>query len=353
MLDRLVLLRRNAASGRLIAASYAGGLVVGLAISLAILMGFGIPPAALFNEMIKEAFFTSNGLAQTTTLAIPLAAAGLSALLAMRVSFWNVGIEGQLWIGAVAATAVALADFGPPALRLPMMLIAAALAGMAVIGVSLVLKLRFSVNEVITTLLMASIAYLLVQHLLFGAWKDPATNFPLSPSFDPAEILPAFGWGRVHGGVFIVVALGIVIALVIALTPLGLIAQAIASNPRAAFASGLPVRATITGFVLASGALAGLAGALIVTGTEHRLSQGIGVGYTFSGIVIGFLARLNALAALFVAFALAGIYAAGDVLKVFYSVPEPVVTLIQGVVLLSVLGGLFAANFRIVVRPGP
>lgn len=347
MPETMLLIRRQRVPARLGALCYAAGLVFGLALAGAVLVLMGVAPAALWEEFVVQTFLTSQGLAQTLTAATPLALVGLGAALAMRVEFWNIGIAGQLWMGAVAATWISLHDIGPEPLRVWLMLAVAALAGAAWIALPMVLRLRWAVSEVISTLLLGSIAFLWVQHLLFGAWRDAATGFASSQSFDPAERLPLLGWGQLHAGIWVALATGLAAAALTGVTRLGLYARAVGANRRAAKAAGLPVLATVAVFVLGSGALCGLAGAVIVTGTEYRLSQTIGGDYLFSGIVIAFLARAQPLAVLLAAFALGGFYTAGTVMKMFYGVSEAVVLLAQGLVLLSILSFQLFATFRI------
>ena len=350
MLDTALLIRRQDVPVWLSVATYAGGLIFGLCAAALCLVQLGVPADALWQEFVVQTFLTQQGLGQTLTAAIPLVLVSLGAALSMRVRFWNIGIEGQLWLGAMAATWISLHDFGPGPLRLWLMMAAALVAGALWMALPLALKLLWTVSEVISTLLMGSIAFLWVQHLLFGAWRDAATGFPTSTTLDPVERLPLLGWDQLHAGLWIALAAVVVCALLTGVTRLGFYARAVGANRRAALASGLPVLLTVCVFVLGSGALCGLAGAVIVSGTEFRLTQSIGAGYLFSGIVVAYLARSNPLGVLVVAFVLGGIYTAGNVLKVFYGVSEAVVLLAQGIVLMSVLCAQLFGDYRIVTR---
>lgn len=347
MLDRLVLERRAAVPRALAILTFAGSLLVAGLIAGAILVLAGVPATQLAEELIVQVFLTSDGLAQTTTLAIPLGLAGLAAAMAFRVGFWNIGVEGQLLLGAIAATAIAVFDIGPTPLRLASMLAAAALAGAAWIALPVLLRQRWNVSEIVVTLLMGSIAFLLLQHLLFGVLREPSANFPVSPSFDDAEKLPGLGWGRVHAGLFVALGAAGALAVLVRATRAGFYARFVGKGPLAARAAGLPVTAVMVGFALLSGALAGLAGGVIVAGTEHRLTQFVGMNATFSGIVVATLALLDPLGVLIAAFLVAGVYVAGGTLKVFYGVSEGVVVLIQGIVLLTFLVSRFGATFRV------
>jgi simple sugar transport system permease protein len=350
MLDRLALERRASVPRVLAAASFAGSLAAGLLVSALVLVLAGVPASLLLEELVVQVFLTSDGLAQTVTTAIPLVLAGLCAAMAFRVGFWNIGIEGQLWLGAIAATAVSVHDLGPPGLRLALLLLASALAGALWIGIPLLLKLRLGVSEIVVSLLLANVAFLLLQHVLFGVLRDPGANFPVSPPFGPEEQLGRLGWGRTHMGLLLALAAALLAALLVHATRPGFYARVIGAGPAAARTAGLPVLATVAGFVLLSGGLAGLAGGVVVTGTEYRLTQFVGLNATFSGIVVATLARLDPLGVVVAAFLVAGLYVAGGTLKVFYGVSEGIVVLIQGILLLLLLVGQFVATFRVAVR---
>ena len=351
MLDRITLERRQAVGLGGEVGAYLGGLAGGLAIAAIVLVVAGVPANALAQELLVQVFLTSGGLAQTVTIAIPLILAGLASALAMRVRFWNIGIEGQLWLGAIGASGVALFDVGPEPLRLPLMLAAAALLGAGWIGVPLFFRLRLGTSEIVLTLLLSNVAYLLLQHLVFGPWQDPANSFPVSSAFDPPEQLSRLGFGNVHAGLAVALVAAVVAWIVVGRTRLGFSAAAGGGNPVAARAAGLPIGATIAAMVLLSGALAGLAGAVTIAGSEYRLTQYVGINATFSGIVIAFLARFHPLGVVAAALALAGLYNAGATLKVFYGLSDAVVVLIQGIVLMSVLVAQFFSTYRIAIAP--
>ncbi|WP_246706435.1 ABC transporter permease [Rhizobium laguerreae] len=347
MIDTAFLVRRHAPSPVLSGLCYAGGLLFGLGVSAALLVQAGVSADALVDEFLVATFLTSEGLSQTLTAALPLALVGLSSAVAMRVRFWNIGIEGQLWLGAIAATWVALEGIGPETLRLPLMLVLAAFAGAAWIALPLWLKLKWGVNDVISTLILGSIAFLVVQHLLFGVWREPSTNFPVTAFYPESSRFAAVGWGQLHYGLLVVIAVTAVLWYALEYTRLGLYADAVGYNAKAAQAAGLPVRLTIIGLVLLSGALSGLAGATIVAGTEHRLSQVVGNGYLFSAIVIAYLARAKPIWIVLVALALAAVFTAGNVLKVFYGISEGMIVLVQGTVLISVLMAQFFSTYSL------
>ncbi|MGR3804589.1 ABC transporter permease [Marinibacterium profundimaris] len=351
MLETVTLERRQGAGAVRAALTYAGALALGLALSLAVLVAAGVPTGALFNELVVQVFLSPAGLARTVTMATPMMLGALAAALCLRLKFWNIGIEGQLWLGAICATAVALYDIGGP-LRLPLMMVAAMAGGALWILPSALLKMWLGVSEVIVTLLMSNIAFLLLQHLLFGPFRDPTFNFPTSPVFGEAEKLARFGWGDVNGGLVLALVAVALAALALGRLRYGYAARFVGDNPKAALALGFPAGRVLLLSILAGGAMAGLAGGVIVAGTEYRLTQAVGLNMTFNGIVIAALAR-NApgwipLVALFIA----GLYVAGASLKVFYGVSEGIVLIAQGIILLVLVTAQFVTTYRVRLARG-
>ena len=146
MLDTALLIRRQDVPVWLSVATYAGGLTFGLCAAALCLVQLGVPADALWQEFVVQTFLTQQGLGQTLTAAIPLVLVSLGAALSMRVRFWNIGIEGQLWLGAMAATWISLHDFGPGPLRLWLMMAAALVAGALWMALPLALKLLWNVS---------------------------------------------------------------------------------------------------------------------------------------------------------------------------------------------------------------
>ena len=341
------LIRRQEITWHLSVGSFTGGLTLGILLTVVILMVSGVSLSLIASEFIVQVFFNSAGLAQTTVTAIPLILVGLAATAAMKLQFWNIGLEGQVWMGALGATGIAIFDIGPEEIRLPLMLVAAIAAGAFAISIPVWLKLKYSVNEIIVTLLLVYVIFQVVEHLLFGAWQDPAQTFPVSPHFETAEKLDRIGWGSVHSGLWIALACGALMWLLMERSRFGYYATAVGYNPRTARGTGLPVLATIIAATLLSGGLAGLAGGIIVSGTEYRLTQFVGHGYTFSGIVIAFIARFRPAFVLVAAFAVGGVYSAGETLKVFYSLSEAIVVLIEGIILICLLVSEFFTHYQV------
>lgn len=327
--------------------TFAGGLLLGGALCVALLIQAGVPADMLFEDLILQVFFQADGLAQTLTLSIPLILVGLTAALALRVRFWNIGIEGQLWLGAIAAMAVSIYGIGSDSYRWLLMLLAAMAGGALWIAIPLALKERFQASELVVTLLLSNVAYQLLLHLLFGIWRDPTQSFPVSPAIMTDERLTKLGFGNLHTGLFVSIGMVLCVTWMMERSRFGFQSRILGANRQVAQASGIAVGGTLIVMVLLSGAMAGLAGGLLVTGTEYRLTQHLGWNMTFSGIVIAFIARFRPVWVLPVAVILAGVYNAGASLKVFYGLTEATILLMQGLVLLSLLWCQFMAAFRI------
>ena len=322
-------------------------LLVGLLVSAAILVAAGVPAAALLNEFVVQTVFDAQNLRAVLFQAAPMILVGLAGALAFRARFWNLGLEGQMVWGAIGATAVALFDVGPPSLRLALMFVLALAGGLLWVLAPLLLKLRLGVNEIISTLMLNYIAGNFLLHLLYGSWKDAKDAFPHSPQFRAFERLPEFGASGVSSAILLAAVVALLAWWLVDVSRAGLYLRFVHANPRMAHAVGVPVRRMVLGSVLISGALAGVAGFVVASGQEGRLTQAFYQGYGFSGILIAFLARNSPLAATVVALLVAVLFVAGRSLQVFYQVPFAMVQLIQAIIVISVASSDFFIRHRL------
>ncbi|MEQ1943466.1 ABC transporter permease [Mesorhizobium sp. VNQ89] len=325
----------------------AAGIMLGLLISAMLLVLSGVNPSGLVNEFVVAIFTSKRNVAAVLSYAAPLTIVGLAAALAFKARFWNIGLEGQVILGAIGATLVANHDFGPPALRLVIMALAAMAAGVLWIGLPLFLKIRLQVNEIISTLLMNYIAFNLLLHLLYGPWKDPQSAFPNSKLFDEVERLMPIGWQNLNLALPIAVLLVLLTAWLLGMSRYGFLLNFVHANARMARALGVRIVGLTVLFALASGALAGFGGFIISTGIESRLTQSFFAGYGFSGILIAFLARNNPFAVAFFAVLVAILMVAGQSLQVFYQIPFAMVQLIQAIIVICVAASEFFIHYRL------
>lgn len=346
-LGRITLEIRQAVSPWQQALILAGGLVAGLAVAMVILMIAGVGPGALYEEFVLSIVSSAQSISGVLVQAAPLIIVGLSAAVAFKVRFWNIGIEGQMIFGSIFATFVAIHNIGPDHLRLALMLLAAALGGVAWIAIPAWLKLRVGINEIISTLLLNYVALNFLLHLLYGPWKDPRSAFPNSEQYEAVERLPLVGWESVGYALPLALVLALLCWWLLSVSRPGFFMRFASANPRMARAIGIPLGSVILGSALLSGALSGVAGFAISAGIEYRMTQSFFIGYGFSGILIGFLARNNPLAVVPVALFVAVLFVAGQSLQVFYQIPGAMVQLIQAIIVICVAASDFFIRHRI------
>lgn len=319
----------------------------------------GANPWRTYVAMFEGAFGSGYVWTETLVKATPLILTGLSVAIAFRMLFWNIGAEGQLVMGGIAASAVAL--FLPqqlpwlpqtPWLWIPLMIVAAVLAG-AVWGlVPALLKAYLKVNEIITTLMFNYIAILWYQFLFTTAWKDPeGFGFPGSALIPEITRLPRLS-GRLHAGLIIALIAAAVIWVIMEKTRRGYEIRLIGENPDAASYAGVSIINNIIIVMLLSGGLAGIAGVAEISGISYRLQHGLAEGYGFTGIIIAWLARLNPWAIILVSVLMAGLLVGGDQIQITMGLPASVSLVLQGLILLFVLGGEIFSRYRLrVIRP--
>jgi len=311
------------------------------------LVGRGVDIDSIYEEFVVFTFFNAAGISAVVVESIPLVLVGLGAAMAFRVNFWNIGIEGQMFMGAIGASIIALFNIGPDFLRLPLMLLFSVLFGMLWALGPAILKVRLNVNEIISTLLLNYIAYYFVLNQLFGPWKDPRDKFPHGEQYELSERLPEIGWEQVHYGIVVAAIAVVLVWWAVDRSRFGITSRFVGVNPRMALAVGLPVSVITAGSALASGGLAGSAGFVIAAATEYRLTFTMAAGYGFSGIVIAFLAGNRPIPTLIVAFLMGSLYVAGESMKIFYSLPDALVGLIQAIIVLSVIASEFFVRYRL------
>lgn len=348
-----VLPRENAGpwfAAGVVAASVALGFV---AIS-AIFLANGIDPLFAFAKIFGGSFFSAYGLQETVTKAIPLLIVGAGLCLPFQGKFWNIGAEGQILAGAVAATwaGVGFLQNLPPYLLIPSLFLVGFLAGAAFGAVPAFLKIKWGVNEVISTLMLNYIIMEFVQYLVVGPLKGPHQNgFAYSDNLPDAAQLPLVPGTRIH---FVTLAVGVVCCLLLFLvlkrSKLGYEIRVIGENQEAARYAGIDFLKVSVVMMAISGGLAGLAGVGEVAGLHHHLSDphNISAGYGFTAIIVAWLARLNPLAVILSAFFFAGILVGGDAIQISLKMPAATVNVFNGILLLFLIAGDFFIGNRVV-----
>jgi simple sugar transport system permease protein len=328
-----------------------------LSIVLALLVGgvvlalAGHNPLTVYNAMLQGAFGSVNGLAETTVKAIPLILAGLGVSVAFRMLLWNIGAEGQLYLGAIFATGLALyiIPTAPAILLIPAMVLAGFVGGALWALIPGALRAFLKVHEIITTLMLNYVAVLLSEWLVHGPWKDPkAFGFPGTPPLPDAAWLPSLGTTRVHLGIFFGLIAAAAIYVILRGTWWGYEIRVIGENERAARYAGINIPRNILLVMALSGGLAGIAGMSEVAGIAHQLQRNLSPGYGFTAIIVAWLAKLNPWMIIVVAFLLAGLLVGGDQLQMSLGLPAAIAPMLQGMILFFLLGSEMLTRYRLV-----
>ncbi len=341
--------RRSHTPRALLLAAPLGAVAFTLLIASLLVAWAGAPVARAYALLLEGGFGSRFAWTETLTRATPLILTGLAAAVAFRARLFNIGAEGQLYAGAIAAVAVGGLHGGVgfelhPWLLFPAMLLAAALAGALLLLGPAWLKSRLGVDEVVTTLLLNFIVLLGVSALLDGPMKDPAAmGWPQSVVLqDALNLGKLIERSRVHTGLLLALAAALALWALLKFTTLGFEIRAVGANARAAAFAGMPVGRVTLWVALLSGALAGLAGAVEVAGRAGYVTLDMSPGYGYSGIVIAMLAALHPLGVVAAAVFVAGILVGADSMSRAVNVPTYIADVIVAVALIAVLvAGLF------------
>ena len=332
--------------------------VVALVICGLLLLITGLNPVSTYQSMVRAAFTSNGAFNQTLALGTPLLFTGLAASVAFRMKIWNIGGEGQLYIGAVcaAATGIALGSDGQ-AIAVPAMLAAGILGGALWAAIPGLLRAYMNTSEVLTSLMLNYIAGLLMTYLIFDSnsyWRDvssaAAKAFPQGRTIAPASFWPGFTTGSlvVPLGLVIGLTLAVLLTIVLRSSRFGFQMRVISDSPGAGRYAGMNTRHMILGVMLLSGGLAGLGGASQVGDFSHLLDptglQGASFGY--AGIVVAAVARYNPWAVIVGSFLLGAITNAGASLQ-GASFPLGLVGTMEGIILLCVLGAEVFTRYRL------
>ena len=283
-----------------------------------------------YAHLFASALSTRFNLVETAVKATPLAFTGLAVAVAFRARFWNIGAEGQLLMGAMAAAFIGARQALPAWSLCPGMILAGAAAGALWAVIPAILKSRFKVDDVVTTLLLNFIIFYAMMALLDGPWKDPLSGYPDSPDIRmDAEFPILLRATRLHLGVLLAVLAAAGTWFLLQRTTFGFAVTAVGENPGAAAYAGIPVTRVILASAAVSGALAGLAGVGEVAGLHFQVMAGLSPGYGYTGIVIAMLARLNPLGVIPAAFFFAVITTGAEAMSRATGVPVFLADVIQ------------------------
>jgi len=312
------------------------------------LLVLGNNPFAIYGTILSGAFRSEMAIQATIKIMIPLLIASLGVMLAFKMKFWNIGGEGQLIMGGVFASYFALfhADW-PGFILFPVMFIAGIIGGGIWALIPAFFKVKFGTNETLFTLMLNYIALYLVSWLQEGPWRDPAANgFPKIASFDKSAVLPKlFG---VQIGWVIALILVAVLFVYLRYTKQGYEISVVGESRATATYAGMNVQKIILRTMFLSGAVTGIAGMVQVTGSDRTLTTGVAGGVGFTAIIVAWLAQLNPVSSLIIAFLFSVLEKGSSVVQSQFGLSTDCADVLQGIILFFVLGCEFFIRYKFV-----
>jgi simple sugar transport system permease protein len=323
--------------------------------ALVIWLGGGDPWRA-YTHIARYSFGSVGVLSDTLVKAIPLMLVGLACSIAFRMKLWNIGAEGQFFLGAYGASMIVLLpvlpEDAPQWLFILVMAISGMLFGALWAFIPAILKARFNVNEIISTLMLNYIAVEWNNYFIYAVWSEG--GFQMSRMFqrnawlprlsDYAKEIPAFSGLTTHFGLVFALVAAVILWWVLAKSQWGYEIRLTGDNPRAAEYAGISIKKNVVLVMMVSGALAGLAGMSEITGVVHRLQGAISPGYGFTGIIIAWLAKLNPLAVIVVSVLFGALILAGREVQ-----PAGIPTMIQGVIMVALIASDYFLRNRVTI----
>ena len=328
---------------------FLGALLFSLLVSSLLLAWQGKDALFGLNVLWQGSFGNLWALEGVLLKSIPLFLCSLGVAVAFRMQIWNIGAEGQFALGAIGATWMALLFPDLPGfILLPMMFTMAFLLGGAWAFIPAFLKLKLRVNEIISTLMLNYVAILLLDYLVFGIWKDPASHgFPMTPEFTSGAIIPFIGSSRVHWGLLFCLVVGIGLWGFMRFTRLGFELQASGEGARVARYAKIRYGRLVILVMCLSGGFAGWAGCVETSAVLNRLQPSLMVGYGYTAIVVAWLARLEPLNIAFAAFLLAALRVGVENMQLELQIPAAFGVIMEGMILLTVLAGQFFLTYKL------
>jgi simple sugar transport system permease protein len=306
-----------------------------------LLLVVGKDPVSIFWAIVISGFGNPFGLTETITRMTPIFLCALAVAIPAKAGLFNIGGEGQLHCGALAATVLVLyMRWLPHVMVIPSMILVAMVGGALWGMIPGLLRAWFQVDEILVSLMLNYVAIYIVEHLVHGPWKDPAAfGWPYTAPFPEWAVLPTWGQSNIHLGILLgLVAVGLVY-LVLRYTTWGFSVRLIEANTRTAQYINVHTARYIVILMVVGGAMAALAGLGEVSVIQKRLRPGISPGYGYTGFLVAWLARNNPLAIVPVAFLVGGLYSGADALQLTAGLPSATVDIFVGLTFLTFLVG--------------
>ncbi|MCQ2577268.1 MAG: ABC transporter permease [Treponema sp.] len=320
-----------------------------LVASAIIILCMGYNPLDVFSKIVKGSLGSAYRFRETVNKAIPLTMLSLGTAVAFRMKFWNIGAEGQFYMGAFAASFFALNCSNLPAIvLLPLMFVAAIVMSGIWAMIPAILKARFNASETLVTLMLNYVAAKYVSYLQYGPWKDPAGNgFPKIASFAKNAVLPkVFG---IHIGWIIVLFCAVLLYILFRKTKLGYEIDVLGESEATARYAGINVKRVMFTAVMISGGLCGIAGMMQASAIERSLSDQLSAGLGFTAVITTWLSQLNPLVMVIVSFLFSALIQGGNFLQSALKIPASMSQILQGIIIFFVLGSEFFLRYKVVV----
>jgi ABC-type uncharacterized transport system permease subunit len=331
-----VMMRRLRGAGRIVVAIFGALAIFGVFMATK-----GANPLQAYRDMFISTFGDSKSIGEILIRSAPIILAALAVAVPARAGLVNVGGEGQLIIGGVAAAGVSiwLGTHVSPGLVMLLMAVGAGLAGAAWASIAAALRLLSSINEAVTTLLMNYIAVDVMLFLIYDPWKDhKGSGQPATPPLPVGERLPLIGTSRVSLGIVIALVATAIVFLVMRYTSWGFRLRTVGGNPEAARRAGMRVGVLLVSAMAVGGLLAGLGGWVQLAGTEFKLRPGFVMTYGYIGFLASWLAKHNPIYVAAAAILLSAVAIGGDSLQLDSKLPAAAVNVLMAVLLLAVFG---------------
>ncbi|MEA5570424.1 ABC transporter permease [Calothrix sp. UHCC 0171] len=317
----------------------------------------GKSPIDALQTILISPWLTLYGLTELGVKAAPILLISVGLAICFQAKVWNIGAEGQLTVGAISASAVALTlpnlslSFNNYSLLI-LSLLAGIVGGIIWSAIPAILKVRFHAHEILTSLMLNYVAISLLNYLLQGLLKDPnGLNFPESALFSPFATLPRLIVGtRLHFGILLALIAAIIIWGIFKLTFFGFSVKVVGSSQGAANYAGINSHKIIIWSFLLSGGLAGLAGACEVLGAIGQLRSTISPGYGYTAIIAAFIARLNPLGAILSSLLMAILYVGSELLQIQQRIPLAIAGVFQGILFFFLLITELLVNHRVSIH---
>lgn len=302
----------------------------------------GFAPIDAGRAFLVGAFGSSEAfLSITLVRSVPLVLTGLAVAVAFRAGVWNIGAEGQLYAGAIAAVWAGLTLGAlPRPILVPLVLLCAALAGTAWAAVPAWMKIRLGVGEVITTILMNFVGIYLAAYAVHGPLQEARGVFPQTDQIAEGARLPLLvGGTRLHSGMILALVLAVALGLVLRRARVGFQLRAVGASPAAARVSGrIDTRRIVLGSFLVSGAIAGLAGGVEVAGVTYALYEGLSPGWGYTAIAVALLAGLDPVVVVVTGVLFGALDAGAAAMQREAAIPSVWVGVVEALIILAVLG---------------